>query len=115
MAAVMLNPGSYWVGNPKKVDPTWKPDFNATSYKAGPYTYFVFKYVGGYVGAIPKDALEYLKDAEVETGQFVTFDTETEFWEVNGNGKIGGIHLGILGVVAQEDLTEPKLKKAKTV
>lgn len=56
MSAVVLQPGTYWLGDPKLVDPTWK-SIPSCTYKLGEFTYHAFEYAGGVVAAIPKDAL----------------------------------------------------------
>jgi hypothetical protein len=56
MSAVVLQPGTYWLGDPKLVNPNWTPVPSCT-YSLNGYTFHAFEYASGVVAAIPKDAL----------------------------------------------------------
>lgn len=56
MTAVTIQPGAYWLGNPKLVDPKWveSPTF---TYTLNGKSYHAFRYHSGPVAAIPMAAL----------------------------------------------------------
>lgn len=122
MPAVMLNPGKYFVGDPKRFIDNWKPSESGL-YKCGPYSYFAFRYNGTWIAAVPADALEYIEKPNLDFGQFMKFEKETLFFMQNGCGHIDGIELGVLGKSPELTVTAPivvetgtlRIKKAKLV
>lgn len=117
MAAVTLNPGKYYVGNPKSVFPDWVPN-DSCSYKTEhlnergyPIWWHAFQYGGTtWVAAIPYEVIpknllipqtEEVEDEDkkkkhfkkIEPLTFVTFNEDVVFYEADGVGKIGEIDL----------------------
>lgn len=91
MPAVMLEKGRYWLGQPDKVFPKWKPSESCT-YRAGAHTYTAFKFGKVYVAVIPEDAMPSDLPKQLSS-TFYTFDESFVFHESNGVGYAGNVTL----------------------